>query len=82
MYLFFKVMAWCLLESREDKAIRRDLIALKKEMNNISMVDEFARYAKLQRKYNKMDDEAKTRSKKWVCHDMQYSIENKEFHNW
>lgn len=32
---------------------------LKKELNGISMVNEFAKYAKLQRKLNKLVDERK-----------------------
>jgi hypothetical protein len=39
--------------------MRNDLSLLKTEINGISMVDEFAKYAKLQRKYNKLEDKAK-----------------------
>ncbi|XP_058805131.1 guided entry of tail-anchored proteins factor 1 [Phymastichus coffea] len=60
-YLVQLVLAWCYFESNYDKTIHKELIALKKEMNNISMVDEFARYAKLQRKYKKLKDEAEVK---------------------
>ena len=55
-------MQWTFSESNEDQVVRKDLIALKKEMASISMVDEFSRYAKLQRKYNKLEVEAKEKS--------------------
>ncbi|KAG7188088.1 hypothetical protein KM043_015938 [Ampulex compressa] len=38
-----------------DAELRTDLLCLKQEIAGISMVDEFSRYAKLQRKYNKLE---------------------------
>ncbi|XP_012273138.1 tail-anchored protein insertion receptor WRB [Orussus abietinus] len=42
-----------------DQSLRAELYALKRELAGISMVDEFSKYAKLQRKYNKLEEELK-----------------------
>lgn len=41
------------------KSLTSSIVELKKELNGISMVNEFAKYAKLQRKLNKLIDERK-----------------------
>ncbi|XP_011504580.1 PREDICTED: tail-anchored protein insertion receptor WRB-like [Ceratosolen solmsi marchali] len=56
---FASVTAWYCSESKEDQGLRNDLLELKREISSISMVDEFAKYAKLQRKYIKLEDKAK-----------------------
>lgn len=43
--------------------LRNELISLKQEMTGISIVDEFAKYAKLQRKYNKLESVLKDKGK-------------------
>ncbi|XP_001599040.1 tail-anchored protein insertion receptor WRB isoform X2 [Nasonia vitripennis] len=53
------VISWFFLESNEEQILRKDLINTKKEMNSISIVDEFSKYAKLQRKYIKLQAIAK-----------------------
>ncbi|XP_016842909.1 tail-anchored protein insertion receptor WRB isoform X3 [Nasonia vitripennis] len=59
-YLVFNfVISWFFLESNEEQILRKDLINTKKEMNSISIVDEFSKYAKLQRKYIKLQAIAK-----------------------
>ncbi|XP_033340967.1 guided entry of tail-anchored proteins factor 1 [Megalopta genalis] len=42
-------------ETKYDVELRTDLINLKQEMTGISIVDEFSKYAKLQRRYNKIE---------------------------
>lgn len=51
-------------KSDSDFNAEAELMDIKREMNSISMVDEFAKYAKLQRRYNKLDGEYKTKGKK------------------
>ena len=46
--------------SEEEKRIRDELRELRKEFAGISAVDEFARYARTQRKINKLEDQLKT----------------------
>lgn len=46
-----------------ETSLRRQVCDLKAELGGISMVDEFAKYAKIQRKLNKMTDELKNQSK-------------------
>lgn len=52
-------------ESQEDEDLRQQLSSLRKELQTIRMVDEFARYAKTERKINKLkmqlDDKCKKR---------------------
>ena len=43
--------------------LRNDLVHLKQEMTGISIVDEFSKYAKLQRKYNKLESTLKEKGK-------------------
>lgn len=43
--------------------LRNDLINLKQEMIGISIVDEFSKYAKLQRKCNKLESTLKEKGK-------------------
>lgn len=41
--------------NKQDMELRNDLISLRQEMTGISIVDEFSKYAKLQRRYNKLE---------------------------
>lgn len=49
--------------NKHDIELRNDLINLKQEMIGISMIDEFSKYAKLQRKYNKLESTLKEKGK-------------------
>lgn len=40
--------------------MRAEIQSMKQELSTISMMDEFARYARLERKINKMTDKLKT----------------------
>lgn len=50
LHMIFKV-------SQEEKKIREELRVLRKELAGISAVDEFARYARTQRKLNKVEEQ-------------------------
>lgn len=54
LQLVFKV-------SDEERKLREEYWQLKKELSVISAVDEFARYARTQRKLNKVEDDLKSR---------------------
>lgn len=43
--------------------MRSEIQNMKQELSTISMMDEFARYARLERKINKMTDKLKTHGK-------------------
>lgn len=55
MNLFFN-------DTEMENNLRRQASDLKSEMGGISMIDEFAKYAKIQRKLNKITDELKNQS--------------------
>ncbi|KAL2725461.1 tail-anchored protein insertion receptor WRB-like [Vespula squamosa] len=44
---------------KQEAELRKNLAILRQEMASISMVDEFSKYAKLQRKYNKLENTLK-----------------------
>ncbi|XP_031831016.1 guided entry of tail-anchored proteins factor 1 isoform X2 [Nomia melanderi] len=46
-------------ETKHDLEARKELVNLKQEMIELSIVDEFSKYAKLQRKYNKIEGSLK-----------------------
>lgn len=50
-------------ETGFQKSLQRQVYDLKAELGTINMVDEFAKYAKIQRKLNKAVDELKNQSK-------------------
>ncbi|XP_020363810.1 tail-anchored protein insertion receptor WRB isoform X1 [Oncorhynchus kisutch] len=47
----------------QERDMRAEIQEMKKEHNSVSMMDEFARYARLERKINKMTDKLKTHVK-------------------
>ena len=49
--------------TKEELDLMSQVSEMKKKMHQISMVDEFARYAKLQRQLNKLKDHLKSRGK-------------------
>ncbi|XP_064841101.1 guided entry of tail-anchored proteins factor 1-like [Oncorhynchus masou masou] len=50
-------------DAEQEKDMRAEIQEMKKEHNSVSMMDEFARYARLERKINKMTDKLKTHVK-------------------
>ncbi|XP_012268189.1 guided entry of tail-anchored proteins factor 1-like [Athalia rosae] len=61
-------------ENKMDQLLRKDLIAIKHQMGEISMVDEFAKYAKLQRQYNKLEAQLSTRVNKLMMSKMKLRL--------
>ncbi|KAL2746828.1 tail-anchored protein insertion receptor WRB-like [Vespula maculifrons] len=47
------------VRKKQEVELRKNLATIRQEMASISMVDEFAKYAKLQRKYNKLENTLK-----------------------
>lgn len=47
-------------DAEQESDMRAEIQEMKKEQSSISMMDEFARYARLERKINKMTDKLKT----------------------
>lgn len=47
-------------DAEQESEMRAEIQEMKKEQSSISMMDEFARYARLGRKINKMTDKLKT----------------------
>ena len=47
-------------DAEQESQMRAELQAMKQELSTVNMMDEFARYARLERKINKMTDKLKT----------------------
>ncbi|XP_030059696.1 guided entry of tail-anchored proteins factor 1 isoform X3 [Microcaecilia unicolor] len=50
-------------DAEQESQMRAEIQNMKQELSTISMMDEFARYARLERKINKMTDKLKTHVK-------------------
>ncbi|XP_069616830.1 guided entry of tail-anchored proteins factor 1-like [Ranitomeya imitator] len=68
----------------QEQQMRSDIQGMRQELSSISMMDEFARYARLERKINKMTDKLKTHVKartaqlakiKWVVSIVFYVLQ-------
>ncbi|XP_077422296.1 guided entry of tail-anchored proteins factor 1 [Vanacampus margaritifer] len=71
-------------DAEQENEMRAETQAMKKEQSSINMMDEFARYARLERKINKMTDKLKTHVKsrtaqqakmKWVVNIVFYLLQ-------
>ncbi|KAM9171496.1 guided entry of tail-anchored proteins factor 1 isoform 1-T1 [Pangshura tecta] len=71
-------------DAEQESQMRADIQNMKQELSTISMMDEFARYARLERKINKMTDKLKTHVKartaqlakiKWVINIIFYILQ-------
>ncbi|KAM6946420.1 guided entry of tail-anchored proteins factor 1-like [Aplochiton taeniatus] len=71
-------------DAEQDCEMRSEIQEMKKEHSSISMMDEFARYARLERRINKMTDKLKTHVKsrtaqqakmKWVVNIVFYILQ-------
>ncbi|CAK9823891.1 Guided entry of tail-anchored proteins factor 1 [Anthophora retusa] len=60
--------------NKRDVQLRKDLITLKQEMVGISIVDEFSKYAKLQRKYNKLESVLKEKANQRLFSKMKVQV--------
>ena len=54
-------------DAEQESEMRAEIQEMKKEQSSISMMDEFARYARLERKINKMTDKLKTHGERQKC---------------
>lgn len=57
-----QIIAWFLDNNKEDQKIIAEISFLKEEQSEISMVKEFAKHAKLQRKIIKLNEQLKNNS--------------------
>ncbi|XP_038616127.1 guided entry of tail-anchored proteins factor 1-like isoform X3 [Tachyglossus aculeatus] len=71
-------------DAEQESQMRMEIQNMKQELSTISMMDEFARYARLERKINKMTDKLKTHVKartaqlakiKWVINIVFYILQ-------
>jgi hypothetical protein len=49
------------MESKQETVLQNEILAIRTEMTSISMIDEFAKHARLQRQLNKIQEELKQR---------------------
>jgi CHD5-like protein. len=49
------------MESKQETVLQNKILVIRREMTHISMVDEFAKHARLQRQLNKIQEELKCR---------------------
>ncbi|GAQ07810.1 protein get1 [Aspergillus lentulus] len=62
--LYLKLPTSTAKHAREQSRLKREVVQLKREMNNTSSQDEFAKWAKLRRKHDKAMDEYEAMNKK------------------
>ncbi|KOX68060.1 Tail-anchored protein insertion receptor WRB [Melipona quadrifasciata] len=60
--------------NKHDMELRKNLVHLEQEMTRISIVDEFSKYAKLQRKYNKLESTLKEKVNERLSSRMKMQI--------
>ena len=51
----------------QESQMRAEIQGMKQELSTVNMMDEFARYARLERKINKMTDKLKTHGTVLIC---------------
>ncbi|RHZ73449.1 GET complex subunit get1 [Aspergillus turcosus] len=66
--LYLKLPTSTSKNAREQSRLKHEVVQLKREMNNTSSQDEFAKWAKLRRKHDKIMDEYETMNKKLTAH--------------
>jgi hypothetical protein len=49
------------LESKQETVLQNEISVIRREMTHISMIDEFAKHARLQRRLNTLQEELKCR---------------------
>ncbi|XP_065212485.1 guided entry of tail-anchored proteins factor 1-like [Planococcus citri] len=72
--ILVKFLAFFCKKSQLENDLEREISDIKAKMDAISMVDEFAKYAKLQRKLNRLQEDLKVESKesKELFNSMKY----------
>jgi hypothetical protein len=54
-------LSYLCTESKQETVLQNEILAIGTEMTRISMIDEFAKHARLQRQLNKIQEELKHR---------------------
>lgn len=54
-------------DAEQEAQMRAEIQDMKQELSTVNMMDEFARYARLERKINKMTDKLKTHGTGFTC---------------
>lgn len=54
-------------DAEQESHMRAEIQNMKQELSTVNMMDEFARYARLERKINKMTDKLKTHGTVFSC---------------
>lgn len=54
-------------DAEQEAQMRAEIQDMKQELSTVNMMDEFARYARLERKINKMTDKLKTHGTGFSC---------------
>lgn len=54
-------------DAEQESHMRAEIQDMKQELSTVNMMDEFARYARLERKINKMTDKLKTHGTVFSC---------------
>jgi hypothetical protein len=49
------------MESKQETVLQNEILEIRREVTHISMIDEFAKHARLQRRLNKIQEELKCR---------------------
>ncbi|KAF7998230.1 hypothetical protein HCN44_009628 [Aphidius gifuensis] len=53
------IVSWIYSESQEERNLRKSILKLEQDLSKISMVDEFAKYTKIQRNHTKLREDMK-----------------------
>lgn len=71
-------------DAEQENEMRTEVQEMKKEQSSISMMDDFARYARLERKISKMTDKLKTHGKRqqWLVPTSCTYIQNRANGTW
>jgi hypothetical protein len=49
------------MKSKEESVLQNEILVIQREMTSISMIDEFAKHARFQRRLNTVQEELKSR---------------------
>ncbi|XP_021936922.1 tail-anchored protein insertion receptor WRB-like [Zootermopsis nevadensis] len=61
------VLSLLCMELQQERILQNEILVLQREMACISIIDEFAKHARLQRKLNKVQEELKSRANERMC---------------
>uniref|UniRef100_A0A8C6GMK5 Guided entry of tail-anchored proteins factor 1 n=1 Tax=Mus spicilegus TaxID=10103 RepID=A0A8C6GMK5_MUSSI len=68
-------MSFVVLQKDEEQEswMRAEIQDMKQELSAVNMMEEFARYTRLERKINKITDKLKTHVKAWIAQSLHSS---------